>query len=209
MKENKFYNAIKAVVSPFAKLFFRTRAQGMENIPNDGPVIIAANHYFFADPIFIAVYTKRFITFMAKSELFGNPVMNWLMTKLGCVKLNRDGSDISALRTVLGELKKDACIMLFPQGTRCPGHAPLREEMKDGASFLAMTSKAPVVPVGIYTKEMKGKLFRKTYVSFGKPIVPAEEIGRGGKSVALASDMIHSAICDQVESARLMAESKK
>ncbi len=209
MKENKFYNRAKAILKPLAKFFFGARVQGAENVPEEGPVIIAANHYFFADPVFIAIYTKRFITFMAKSELFEKGIMAWFMKKLECVKLNRDGSDIGALRTVLAELKKDACIMLFPQGTRCPGHMPLREEMKDGAAFLAMTSKAPVVPVGIYTKGMKGKLFRKTYVSFGKPIVPAEEIGRGGKSVVLASDMIYSGICEQVESARLMAESKK
>ena len=209
MKENKFYNKAKAFLTPITRFLFRTRVQGAENIPEEGPVIIAANHYFFMDPIFIAIYTKRFITFMAKSELFEKGIMAWAMKKLECVKLNRDGSDISALRTVLGELKKDACIMLFPQGTRCPGHMPLREEMKDGAAFLAMTSKAPVVPVGIYTKGIKGRIFGKTCVSFGKPFVPAEEIGRGGKSVSLASDMIHSAICEQMEQARILSENKK
>ena len=56
-------------------VILKIEVQGAENIPEEGPVIIAANHYFFMDPIFIAIYTKRFITFMAKSELFKNKLL--------------------------------------------------------------------------------------------------------------------------------------
>jgi len=160
------------------------------------------------DPVFVGIYTKRDITFMAKAELCDAPVLGWVMKKLNVVRLQRDGSDISAVRAVLGALKNDSCISLFPQGTRCRYHAPLREEMKDGVSFLAMQSKAPVVPVGIYMKGFCGGLFKKTYISFGKPIVPADSIPRGAKNIGLATDMIYEAICKEVAEAQAMAEKK-
>jgi len=204
------YAVWKKRLKPLISFFFRPRAVGTENVPETGPVILAPNHFSLTDPLITAIMVDRDITFMAKASLFKVPVLGWFMRSIGAVPLKRDGSDFSALRTVLAELKKGKVVAIFPQGRRYKGRKPKAEDLKDGVGFMSMVAKAPVVPVGIYTKRYRGAFFKKNYLSYGEAVRPWETVERDHDSAHKASVMILDRICSEVENAeKLAAEEKK
>ncbi len=149
---------------------FRVKVTGQENETGEGNTIFCANHMSNWDPVIVACMTKTPINFMAKKELFKVPVLKNALKSLGVFPIDRGGNDLATLRSTIGNLKDGAAICMFPQGTRCAGIEPSETEVKGGVAMLAKHTKATVVPIGVYTKDYKIKLFRKVYVSIGKPI---------------------------------------
>ena len=173
------YDFLTFVLKWISKLLFRTKTIGLENENVDGPVIYAINHMSNWDPVIAACETRKTINFMAKKELFKVPVLGWILRQLGAFPIDRTGNDLVTLRETIAALKDGARICLFPQGTRCPDVEPRSTEPKGGVAMLAKHSKATIVPIGIYTKNYRVKLFRKVYVSIGKPR-SYEELGFDG-----------------------------
>ncbi|NLM75670.1 MAG: 1-acyl-sn-glycerol-3-phosphate acyltransferase [Clostridiaceae bacterium] len=160
------YSIGKFLFRIYFTLFYRVKVEGTENIPKDGPLLMYANHPSAWDMILIACYMKRQIHFMAKVELFKNPIVALILRGLGAFPVNRGTGDIGSIRTVFKLLKKNKVVGVFPEGTRTP-----RKDLskgKAGAAMLAVRSKAPVLPVGV---EWNGRLFSKLRVVFGKPFV--------------------------------------
>ena len=160
------YSIGKFLFRIYFTLFYRVKVEGTENIPKDGPLLMYANHPSAWDMILIACYMKRQIHFMAKVELFKNPIVALILRGLGAFPVNRGTGDIGSIRTVFKLLKKNKVVGVFPEGTRTP-----RKDLskgKGGAAMLAVRSKAPVLPVGV---EWNGRLFSKLRVVFGKPFV--------------------------------------
>ncbi len=178
-KSLKLYNFLTALLGGVFKVMFRVKVTGRENETIEGNAIYCANHMSNWDPVLVACMTKQPINFMAKKELFNVPVLKSALKSLGVFPIDRGGNDLATLRSTIANLKDGATICMFPQGTRCPGAEPSETELKGGVAMLAKYTKASVVPIGIYTKEYKIKLFRKVYLSIGKPI-PYEELGFTG-----------------------------
>ncbi len=164
-----FYNAVTWILKWVSKLFFGTKTIGLENENVDGPVVYAINHMSNWDPVIVACETRKPINFMAKKELFDVPVLKWLLKALGAFPIDRTGNDLATLKMTVAALKDGGRICLFPQGTRCPDVEPSSTEIKGGTALLVKHSKATVIPVGIYTKNYRVKLFRKVYVVIGSP----------------------------------------
>lgn len=164
-----FYNAVTWVLKWVSKLFFGTKTIGLENENVDGPVVYAINHMSNWDPVIVACETRKPINFMAKKELFDVPVLKWLLKALGAFPIDRTGNDLAALKMTVAALKDGGRICLFPQGTRCPDVEPSSTEIKGGTALLVKHSKATVIPVGIYTKNYRVRLFKKVYVVIGSP----------------------------------------
>lgn len=164
------YNFLTFVLKWVFKLLFFTKTTGRENENIDGPVIYCVNHMSNWDPVIVACETKRAINFMSKKELFSIPVLKTVLRLLGAFPIDRSGNDIATLKDTIAALKDGARICLFPQGTRCPGVEPSSTEPKGGAAMLAKHTKATIIPIGMYTKDYKIKLFRKIYVKIGKPV---------------------------------------
>ena len=164
-----FYNAVTWILKWVSKLFFGTKTIGLENENVDGPVVYAINHMSNWDPVIVACETRKPINFMAKKELFDVPVLKWLLKALGAFPIDRTGNDLATLKMTVSALKDGGRICLFPQGTRCPDVEPSSTEIKGGTALLVKHSKATVIPVGIYTKNYRVKLFRKVYVVIGSP----------------------------------------
>ena len=200
VKKNKpkktFYMKAHRILAPMIKFFFRIRAEGLENIPTDTPIMFCANHIAAKDPVMIAAACKRQITFLSKKELFSVPLLGWLIKKLGAVKLDRSGSDISAIRTSVDVLNNGGALAIFPQGHRYPGVDPSTTETKNGAALIAYRSGADIVPVCIKLKDYKYKFLRKKVIIFGKPIKNAElEFKNGGsEEYKAATDLIFARI---------------
>src|SRR5215212_2790802 len=92
------YELVRFVLTPYLLLFFRPRTIDTDKVPADGPAIIAPNHFSFLDHFFIAVYLRRKVHFMAKSQLF-EPPMQWIYTHGGVFPVRRGHKDEEAFKT--------------------------------------------------------------------------------------------------------------
>jgi glycerol-3-phosphate dehydrogenase (NAD(P)+) len=166
------YWAARIPLEVFLKLYFRASKLGLEQIPRSGPAIIASNHRSFFDPFVIGTMSRRPVYYVAKSELFRNPVLAWFLSALGAFPVERGVGDRDAIRTATELLARGELVLIFPEGTRTrPG--PLGSP-KRGVGRLALESGVPVIPVSIIgTQDIrKGILLRpcKVRVSAGAPL---------------------------------------
>src|SRR3972149_1869435 len=100
------YRIIRTIAYICAKLFFRFKAFGLENIPEDKSIIIAINHSSYIDPFIGAIAIKKKINFIAKEELFRNPIMGFFIKKLNVLSVKHDQPDIKAFKKALNLLRK-------------------------------------------------------------------------------------------------------
>lgn len=157
------YNIAAFFAKIYYKVVFFAKAEGKENIPKSGGMILCANHQSFRDPIIIAAFSPRRLKFLGKAELFKNKLFAWFLRSIGCVPVDRSGGDLKAMRTCIKILKEDNPLMLFPEGTRSCVHI---DDVKPGALLFATKANVPIIPIGI----SKLKPFGRTKVVFGKPI---------------------------------------
>lgn len=165
------YNLIHVILSTFFSLVFRWKVVGAENIPTGGGVIIAANHVSLWDPPVLGTAVPRRIHFMAKEELFSNPIFSWLITKLGAFPVKRGTADRKAIRTALTLLENGSVLGIFPEGTRSKDGKLGAPE--PGLALLALKSGVPVVPAAIIGTNkvfQNGHWLPRFTVVFGNPI---------------------------------------
>jgi 1-acyl-sn-glycerol-3-phosphate acyltransferase len=175
------YEVAHAVVPPLAKAVWRPRVEGLDNLPPTGPVIVASNHISFADSMVIPIVVPRKVVFLAKEDYFtGTGVKGALMRGwfegLGMVPVDRDDtrSALASLDVALDVLGRGEAFGIYPEGTRSRDGRLYRG--RTGVAQLALTSGAPIVPVGLVgTDELQPvgatlpRLVRVT-IRFGAPI---------------------------------------
>src|SRR5215203_2860661 len=144
------YWPMRAVLKPAILLYFRLRRLGREHIPSGG-VILAANHRSFLDPFAIGTCNPRPIYFVAKQELFRNPLVGWFLNCMGAFPVRRGESDEESVATALALLDRGQAVVIFPEGTRI--RAGSLAKPKRGVGRLALQSGAPVVPIAITGSE--------------------------------------------------------
>jgi 1-acyl-sn-glycerol-3-phosphate acyltransferase len=164
-----FYRVARAICKLACVVLWRFKAEGVENVPRSGPLIVACNHISYLDPVALGVGLPRMVTYLAKKELFAIPLLGPIIRGCGAYPLDREAGGIAAVRTALRVLEDGRCIGIFPEGTRnLRGTAA----QKGGAAFLAALSGAPVVPAAVVgTKD--AKRFAQIRVAYGKPLVIA------------------------------------
>lgn len=152
---------------------FRIKVVGTENIPKDGGMILAVNHRSNLDPVLAGYSCPRPLTFMAKSELFKNPVFGKLITALGAFPVHRGSGDIAAMRSAFSILESGRAMLIFPEGHRVKeGEKPTAQP---GVAMIAQRSKAPVVPVFI---EGDFRWMSKIIIHYGKCVDMEKYYGR-------------------------------
>ncbi|ARK30288.1 lysophospholipid acyltransferase family protein [Halalkalibacter krulwichiae] len=144
---------------------YKVEIIGEENIPKDGPVLLCCNHIHNFDPPLLGAYIKRPISYMAKQELFEQPILKQLLPRLGAFPVRRGMSDKQALRTALKLLKEGKMLGLFPEGTRSRD-GQLGKGLS-GAGFFALRTDAVVIPCAIIGPY---KRFKSLKMVYGKPI---------------------------------------
>jgi 1-acyl-sn-glycerol-3-phosphate acyltransferase len=138
------YRLFRWVVRALGVLFLGFEVHGEYRAPQTGPLIVAANHRRFFDPVFVSMAVPRRVRWMAKKELFSFP-FRWFFYFIGAFPVDRQGGGRAALRTALNFLAEERALGIFPEGTRRKeGVSP---EAKSGAAVLAARSGAPVLPV--------------------------------------------------------------
>lgn len=150
----------------------RWEVGGREHVPPDGPLLVIANHLSWLDPPLVGTVLPRKVHFMAKHELFRNPLAAWVLRRLGAFPVRRGQPDRWALRHALDLLDRGAVVGLFPEGSRSRGRLG---PFEPGAALLAIKSGAPVLPVAIAGPYRPG---RRVRVRIG---VPFRVEGSGGE----------------------------
>lgn len=147
-------------------LFYRVSLTGASNIPRKGAAVLCANHLGQMDMFFIGYKLKRMIRYMAKEELFKNPIIGFLITRLGAFPVKRGKADVGSVRKALKLLEEGHIVGIFPEATRTRGKEREEIRVKPGAAMLAVNSGVPVIPVAI-----KGsyKPFSTVNVIYGEP----------------------------------------
>ncbi|MDZ5712026.1 lysophospholipid acyltransferase family protein [Jeotgalibacillus haloalkalitolerans] len=175
---------VKSVLTPA----YRIRIVGKEHIPEEGGVLICANHINVLDPPVVGITSPRPVSFMAKEELFKMPVLKKLLPNLNAFPVKRGMSDREALRKGLSQLKEGNVVGLFPEGTRSKDG--VIGKGLAGAGFFALRSDAAVVPCAIIGPY---KISKRLKVVYGKPINMAELKERKA-SAAEVTDIIMNEI---------------
>ena len=164
----RFYDIGRHFLRPFNNLFWPSKVTGEENIPDEGGFILCANHVHMRDPLFLAVrLPKRHFTFLAKAELFKNPLLRLVIGEkgLGAIPISRGHSDLGAIREALKTIANGHGLGIFPQGTRSRDNSPT--SMLTGTALIAIRARVPVLPVYI---DAPYRRFHRVDVRVGKPI---------------------------------------
>ena len=164
----QFYDLSKVIVRSMVQTVWRARVFGTENVPVDGPLIVACNHVSYFDPPVLGCLCPRRISYMAKKELFSVPVLGSVIRALGAYSVDRRGSATSAIRRSLQVLESGGAIGIFPEGTR---NASGTVAPQTGVALLAALGQVPVVPACIRGTDRALRLARID-VAFGAPLQP-------------------------------------
>ena len=171
-KMTPLYAAIRAIATPIVMLLFPYKAMGRENVPASGGAVVCCNHTSITDIAFLIVTCPRQIYFMAKAEIFRNPVIAWFLRKMGAFPVDRKGGGAAAVETAKKIVNEGKLLGIFPEGTR--NHQGRPGKAKSGAAMIASQTSVPIVPSAVYHKTTKLPLFQKTTLRYGEAI-PAED----------------------------------
>ena len=149
-----WYWIVKVVLTPILRPLFRPVVEGLENIPESGPAILASNHLSFSDSIFLPLVVPRRITFLAKSDYFTGRSLKGRMKAMffrgvGQVPVDRSGGKAAtaALETAKRVLSEGKLLGIYPEGTRSPDGRLYRG--KTGVARMALEAGVPVLPVAM------------------------------------------------------------
>src|SRR4051794_40453294 len=159
------------LLTPYLLIVHRARAIATSHVPEGGPVIIAPNHFSFLDHFFIAVYLRRKVNFMAKSQLF-KPPMQFVYGHGGVFPVRRGYGDEEAFKTAHAVLGRGDIVLMYPEGGR--SRSGELGTPKRGLGRLALESGAPIVPTAIVgtqgARNWKRLSFPNVTVLFGDPV---------------------------------------
>ena len=166
LKEPPLYHVARVVLEAVCLSALRLESSGRENVPLEGPLIVASNHVSYVDPVALGVSFPRPIWYMAKVELFRVPVLGPLISALNAYPVDRGKGDIAAIKASVRMLREGKAIGIFPEGTR-----NLTGEVKPhtGVALLASLSGAPVLPAYVLGGD-RAKSLGKLRVAFGEPL---------------------------------------
>jgi len=153
-------------------LVYRLKVIGRKRVPRRGAVILAPNHFSQMDHFFAGVFLPRTIRFMAKSQLFGPPVLTGILKHGGVFPVRRGHRDEEAMKTAFTLLEQGELVLIYAEGGR--SRSGELGEPKRGIGRIALESGAPVVPVAIYgsagVRSWKRLRFPQVTIEFGEPL---------------------------------------
>ncbi len=182
------YGVVRAVLVTFAKVFFRVKLRGANNVPDTGSFILAPVHRSNLDFLLVLVVTSRRMRFLAKDTLWKG-VWGRIFTALGGIPVARGSADREALRTCIEVIEAGEPLVMFPEGTR--QHGPVVQPLFDGPAYVQSRTGVPIVPVGIGGSEAampKGAKFikpRTVRLVVGAPLIAPDAEGSKARRAAV------------------------
>lgn len=130
------------------RIFHALQFRGLANIPAAGPVVIAANHPSYFDPVVLSLATGRHVRFFALADILKVPVVGWFAKQWGILPVYRGGDNEPTVQKALRILQRGGAVGIFPEGRRSLQWA--MGAAKPGVGRLALQSGAVIVPCVIY-----------------------------------------------------------
>ena len=170
-RPNWVYELVRLVLLPYLLVFYRARVIDSNLVPVSGAAIVAPNHFSFLDHFFVAVYVRRKIHFMGKSQLFRRP-MEWIYSPGGVFPIRRGHRDDEAFKTAHAVLDRGGVVVMYAEGGR--SRTGELGEPRSGIGRLALESGVPVVPAAIAgtarVRNWRRLEFPKVTVQYDDPI---------------------------------------
>ena len=177
------YGAMKVTIGGPLKLAFRPWVEGLENVPAEGPAILASNHLSFSDSFFLPAVLDRKVTFIAKAEYFNTPGVKGRLTAaffkgVGQLPVDRSGArgaGEAAIKSGIEVIERGELFGIYPEGTRSPDGRLYRGK-PGGLARVALATGAPVIPVAMIDTEKiqpPGKVVPKLMrpgIRIGRPL---------------------------------------
>lgn len=186
------YRTFRRIVLIIGRVLLGLRLHGEHRAPERGPLILAANHTRYLDPVFVCMAVPRRVQWMAKKEVF-LPGLRGFFALLGAFPVDREGGGRSALRTALNLLSEGWALGIFPEGTHKQTGGD--REAKSGVSMLGARGRAPVVP--IYLGKVPTPLARlrgeRFHIYLGDPVTIDNTL-KGGRAYREAAEGVLAAI---------------
>jgi 1-acyl-sn-glycerol-3-phosphate acyltransferase len=165
------YELVRLVLTPYLMLFYRARCIDSHQVPAEGPAIIAPNHFSNLDHFFVAVYLRRKVHFMAKSQMF-KPPLQFIYTHGGVFPIRRGHQDDEAFKTAHAILARGDLVVMYAEAGR--SRTGELGKPRHGLGRLALESGAPVIPTAIAGSEKARNWWRlqfpKVTAQFGEPL---------------------------------------
>jgi len=131
-----------------ARFFFSFRSVHPERMIEEGPLILASNHQSYFDPPLVGICSRRGVYYLARKTLLQIPLLGKLLPHINVILVDRDGNDMSALKTVIRTVKSGNAVVLFPEGTRSVDGT--LQPAKAGIGLVIAKTRAPVQPMRIF-----------------------------------------------------------
>jgi 1-acyl-sn-glycerol-3-phosphate acyltransferase len=171
VRPSPLYSLVAAISWPIVFGAFRLRARGLENLP-EGGYVLAANHVSNFDPwpLGLPLWPKRYLRFMAKSELYWWPLAP-LLNAVGAFPVRRGTGDVEALETAVRLCREGQVVMMFPEGTRRSKglRKKFRARAHPGAARIALQAGVPLVPAATKGTDRLRRL-GPLRVAYGRPL---------------------------------------
>lgn len=185
VKHYKFYGFVKNVFGPIFRSVYKLKFKGLENVPQDENqrYIVAINHTCALDPVFVSM-PKNVppLHFMAKVELFKNPIVGWVIKHLYGFPVKRGKGDTSAIEYGEKIIEEGHVMAICPEGKRVKDKNGVPQRAKSGVAIIAKATNASVLPVAIYC-DGPIKAGKHVTISYGKMLslsdmgLDKEEVG--------------------------------
>lgn len=168
-----FYRFAQGVVRVVARMLYRLRLEGLENVPTDHGFLLCPNHISAFDPILVGGWIQPECTFMAKEELFRFKPFGALIRALGAFPVARGKGDTSAVDHAVELIRSGRVVTIFPEGHRSRTGA--LQKLKSGAVVIAARTQSDILPCAI--KKGKRRFLRRAVtVRYGK-LIPYADLG--------------------------------
>ncbi len=172
MRPTPVYHAIAALSWPVLHGLFRLRARGLEHLPRAGGYVLACNHVSSFDPwpLGVPLWPRRFLRFMAKSELYWFP-LRLLLDGAGAFPVHRGQADVAAIQTAVRLAQDGHVVAMFPEGTRRTKGLVKKFEARprSGAARIALEAGVPLVPAAVAGTDRLTRL-GPLRVAYGPPV---------------------------------------
>jgi 1-acyl-sn-glycerol-3-phosphate acyltransferase len=181
-----------------AKTFFSYRVIGAENMIEEGPCIIAANHCSYLDPPLVGVACKRAIHYLARKSLLDVPILGPVLPELNVIPVDQKNADRSALMGAIRVVRNGGAVLIFPEGTRSPDGR--FQSAQPGIGMIVAKTGAPVVPVRVrgsfeaLSRDCKFPKGTPIAVQVGKRLIFSPEETAGRHSYQRTSDRVLRAV---------------
>ena len=147
MKPTLLWKSLQAFCRILTTLLFDLKVYGSRNVPPRGGVLLVSNHQSYLDPVLLGVRVRRPLSYLAKSELFGNRGFTWLIRSLGAFPVRQGSGDVGAVKQTIERLREGHALNIFPEGSRTDNGQML--PLEKGVALVIRKAEVPVIPVAI------------------------------------------------------------